>query len=338
MSIDYDISIITVSYNCKKYLQECLQSVAEEIKNCGLNVEMIVVESESTDGTKKLIGLKKYKWVKWMEVKNRGFGAGNNVGMKIAKGKYIFLLNPDTKIVKNALNEMFEYMQMHEDIGVLGPRIVYGDGSLQISAYDSYPGLWSAFLENTLLDRLGYWLFPKWIYPGKLFSRALHTKKQREVAHLLGAALMVRKLVYEVVGGFDERFFLYRDETDWQYRIKLAEWKIVYYPLATVIHFEGKSTGDTRFKKENWMRKLDMYLPSVYKYQNKWGGWISEYLLWMIYVLGSVWTILVLMVVGIVNNTLGWVVNRWREKINKSIVDIVSYHWAILYWHVRKLF
>lgn len=333
-----DISIVTVSFNCKEYLQKCLESVKQEIKNSGLNVEMIVVESESKDGTKDLIKLKKYHWIKWIEVENKGFGAGNNVGMRVTKGKYILLLNPDAELKKDTLGKMFEYMQMHDDVGVLGPKIVYGDGSLQISAYDNYPGLMSAFLENTLLDRVAYWLWPDKIYPGKLFSRALHNKKEREVAHLLGAALMIRKIVYEVVGEFDEQFFMFREETDLQYRIKKADWKIVYYPKTVVVHHEGKSTGEARFKKENWMRKLNLYLPSVYKYQRKWGFNGSEWVLWLIYVLGSMWTILILTMILIINNIFGWIKYDFKIKVNKSCFDIMVYHWVILYWHIRRVF
>lgn len=328
-----DISIVIVSYNCKSYLQKCLESVEQAQKKSGLVVETIVVDNNSQDGTKKLKQYKKYAWVKWIDADNNGFGAGNNIGLKRSKGKYIFLLNPDTELSGNCLWKMFEYMQMHVDVGVLGPKLVYGDGSLQISAYDNFPCLLSAFWENTLLDRVGYWLFSNWIYPGKLFSRELHSNYDREVAHLIGAAMLVRHEVYDMVDGFDEQFFMYREETDWQYRMKMVGWKIVYFPKVKVVHFEGKSTGETRFKKENWLKKLDMYLPSVYKYQRKWGGTGSQWVLWLIYILGSVWTIFILLWIWILNNVFGWVMNNMRKKINKSIVDIATYHWMILYWH-----
>ncbi len=333
-----DISIVIVSYNCKEYLQKCLLSVQKESKNSGLIVETIVADNDSSDGTKKMQELKKYDWVQWINAKNNGFGAGNNIGMKKAKGKFIFLLNPDTELKKNCLWKMFEYMQMNEEIGVLGPRVVYGDNTAQITAYDNFPGLWSAFLENTLLDRLFYRVFPKIMYPGKLFSRELHDRDTRDVAHLLGAAIMVRHVAYEIVGDFDEQFFLFREETDWQYRIKNAGWRIVYMPKATIVHYEGKSTGEARFKKENWMKKLNLYLPSVYKYQRKWGGMFSEWILWMIYTLGSVWTIFVLIIIWVLNNVFGWLVNDFRKKVNRSVVDIIVYHWAILVWHIRKVF
>jgi len=149
--------------------------------------------------------------------------------------------------------------------------------------------------------------------------------------------LIVRHIVYETVGEFDEQFFMFREETDWQYRIKSAGWDIVYMPQAIVIHHEGKSTGETRFVKEKWMRKLNLYLPSVYKYQKKWGGLLSEWLLWMIYIFGSIWTMIVLTLVWLLNNVFGWLKNDYRKKVNKSINNIATYHWAILYWHVRKL-
>jgi len=337
--IKVDVSVIIVSYNCRDYLRQCLMSLEKEIKHSGLKVETIVVDNSSTDGTNKMIGLKKYGWVKWIEAENNGFGAGNNLGIKESKGDYIFLLNPDTELKEGCIWQCFEYMQMNKEVGVLGPKVVYGDGVVQISAFDNFPGVISAWLENTLLDRVLYKLWPKRNYPGKLFSRSWHINGQiREVAHVLGAAMWVRRSAYRLVGGFDEKFFLFREETDWQYRIRLAGWHVVYFPEAEVIHYEGKSTGEARFKKESWMKKLNWYLPSVYLFQKKWGSDWSLWWVWAAYVFGSIWTIIVLFFLWLINNTVGWVAGSWRGRINNSIGNIVVYHWAILAWHVGKLY
>lgn len=330
-----DISIVTVSYNCHEYLIDCLESLRQDKISNGLNIEVIVVDNNSTDGTKKMIGLKKYAWVKWIEAENHGYGAGNNLGLKKARGKYIFLLNPDTKIKKGNLWKLFEYMETHEGVGIVAPKLVFGDGSLQVNAFDAFPGLISGWLENTLFDRFFYWLWPDKIYPGKLFSKSLHDQ-EREVAHVLGAAMFCRREVYECAGGFDERFFLFREETDWQRRIRKCGYKIVFWPEVVIKHFEGKSTGEARLKSENWMRKLNWYLPSVYKYQKKWHGDLSTLILICFYFFGSIWTLLVLGVIFVVNNLLLWVKPIWRSKINKSVRSIAIYHWAIIYWHLGR--
>jgi GT2 family glycosyltransferase len=337
--INFDVSIVIVSYNCKEYLRKCLWSVEKEIKRSGLQVETIVVDNDSIDGTKKLKDLKMFDWVKWIDVPNRGFGAGNNVGMKESRGDYLFLLNPDTELTEGSLWKCYEYLQMNKEVDVLGPRLEYDDGTVQISAFDNFPGIISAFLENTLLDRVFYKILPNVVYPGKLFSRSMHQKgKVREMAHVLGAAMWVKRSIYKLSGGFDEKYFLFREETDWQYRIKLAGGRIVYFPKAVVIHHEGKSTGEARFKKDSWQKKLNWYMPSVYYFQKKWGGDWSMWLVWGCYIFGSMWTILILILLVILNNTLGLVLGGYRNKINKSIGNIIVYHWAMLSWHVGKLY
>ncbi len=330
-----DVSIIIVGYNCKKHLIDCLRTVKEDIGGSGLKVEVIVVDNSSNEEINDLIGQGDYGWLEFVRTENRGFGAANNVGLKMAKGKYFFLLNPDTAVEKGVIKYLFDYLEKNNWVGVAGPKLVFGDGSLQISAFDNYPGVISAVLENTLLDRVFYWLFPQTIYPGKLFSKKMHDRK-REVAHLMGAAMFMRREVYDQIGGFDENFFMYREETDWQYRMKQAGWKIVYNPEVTVTHFEGCSTGEARFKKD-WQRKLDMYLPSVYRFEKKWGGTVKMILVIMAYFLGSIWTLLVLGVIWLINNIFGWVMNEKRQEINRSIGDIAIYHWALIVWHVRYL-
>jgi N-acetylglucosaminyl-diphospho-decaprenol L-rhamnosyltransferase len=335
MPTEMDISIIIVSYNCKSYLQRCLQSVRADIQHSGLAVEVIVIDNDSTDGTRDLMKMKKYGWVRWVKTKNNGFGAGNNIGLKKANGQYIFLLNPDTEIEPGALWKLREYLRENPTVGVVGPRLVYGDGSLQISAFDSFPGWWSALTENTLLDRLLFRLFPRTIYYGKQYSRALHDR-ERQVAHLLGAALFCRREVYEQVGDFDEQFFLFREETDWQRRIRLAGWQMAFFPGVTVTHFEGKSTGDSRHKLAAWCKKLNSYLPSVYKYQAKWyGDWTAGVLV-AIFVGGAIWTELLLLLCLVINNTIGWLLGKRRVRINKSIYNIGYYHWAVLQWHLSR--
>ena len=335
-NLKHDISIVIVTYNGKDFFVDCIQSVKEEIKRSGLNVEVIVVDNGSTDGLRGLSENKKYSWLRWILSTNTGFSGGNNKGMKAAAGKYFFLLNGDTILRKGTLKNLYNYLENKPEVGVVGPRLSFGDGSLQISAYDNYPDLLSALLENTLLDRLLYWLFPYVVYPGKLFSRKMFDR-EREVKHLLGAALFLRREVYDKTGGFDELFFMFREETDWQRRIRNTGWKIMYYPEVKVTHFEGGSTGQARFKKQ-WGRKLDYYLPSVYAFEVKWGGVAASWILVLIYFIGSLFTLMVLLVVYILINLFGWVRPDFRRKANQSVEDIAIYHWAIVKWHLGRWF
>lgn len=330
---EVDVSVVIVGYNCEPFLRPCLDSLQADIKASGLKVEVIVVNN-ATDNTRKIAKEKKYAWAKWVDAVNRGFGAGQNEGMKVAEGEYFFLLNPDTEIKKGTLKKFYDYLQKDSRIGLVGPKLLFGDGSLQISAFDNFPRLFSGWLENTLLDRVGYWLFPETNYPGKMFSRSLHSK-ERQVAHLLGAALFMRREIYDVIGGFDEQFFMFREETDWMKRISEAGWEIWYNPKIVVIHYEGGSTDQSR-RSNVWMRKLGMYLPSVYKYQKKWFGILSAYLLICFYFFGSMWTLFVLGLILIINNTFGLLLPKFRDRVNNSVRNIAIYHWAVISWHVLR--
>lgn len=330
-----DVSIITVSYNCREYLQMCLDAVKKAMANSHLNVEMIVVDNDSTDGTKAIKNDKKYEWIKWIDAENKGFAAGNNRGMELAKGKYLFLINPDTEIGPDNLFKLKEFIESKENVGMVGPRLVYGDGSLQISALDSEPTLLTAFLENTLLDRVFYKLFPDRIYPGKYFSIKLHDRI-REVDHVLGAAMFLPREVFDKVGRLDEDcFFFSREESDWQKRIKLAGWRVLYWPEVTVIHHEGKASGEARFS-QNWPKKLDLDLPSAFRYERKWRGGFSAWILMMIYFLGSIWTISILLWFYLAVSIFGWLMPKKRERWLHSIVYIMYYHWNIIKWLVGR--
>lgn len=315
----------------------CLDATRKVIDSTDLAVEMIVVDNNSTDGTKNLSKDEKYGWVRWVDADNRGFAAGNNRGMELARGDYFFLINPDTEIELGILDKLVEFVRQRNEVGLVGPRLVYGDSSLQISALDSEPSLLTAFWENTLLDRVMYRLFPKWIYPGKYFSVSMHDRT-RQVDHVLGAAMFLSRRVYDKVGALDEQtFFFSREESDWQKRIKQAGWKIIYWPEVTVIHHEGKASGEARFT-QNWSNKLDLDLPAAFRYERKWRGEWSAFALMLIYWFGSIWTILVLIPVYLLISIFGLMWSKKREKWLHSIVYIMYYHWHIIKWLVRRWF
>jgi len=330
-----DVSIITVSYNCREYLQQCLAAVRKVIDQTELSVEMIVVDNDSTDGTKNFINDEKYRWVKWIESPNLGFAAGNNRGMESARGKYFFLINPDTEIPEGILDQLVAFIGDRPRTGLVGPRLVFGDGTLQISALDSEPTLLTAFLENTLLDRVFYRLFPFWIYPGKYFSAKMHDRT-RVVDHVLGAAMFLPREVYEKVGPLDSNFFFSREESDWQKRIKMAGWEIVYWPEVTVVHHEGKASGEARFT-QNWSNKLDLDLPAAFRYERKWRGSVSAFILMLIYWCGAVWTLEVLLILYVIVSLLGGFFPFKKDKWLHSIIYIMHYHWNILKWMAGRL-
>ncbi len=234
-----------VSYNVQELLIECLQSIAENPasipaqsspRRAAKQVEVIVVDSASTDGTAEAIR-NQFPWVRLIEPgQNVGFSKGNNIGIEAASGDHILLLNPDTLIVDSAVALLSDYLDSHPAVGVVGPQLLNQDGTVQ-SSRRRFPTLSTALFEST-------WLQP--MAPRSIL-RAYYVQDHADgetvdVDWVTGAALMVRREVIEQVGGLDEGFFMYSEELDWQRRIKQAGWKIAYYPEAQVIHYGGKSS------------------------------------------------------------------------------------------------
>ena len=191
---------------------------------------------------------------------NRGFTGGNNQGLALARGRYVFFLNPDTEVVGDALAVMVAYLDAHSEIGALGPQLRYGDGSLQ-SSCRRFPTFATALFESTPLA----WHWPASRNPwarryrmedqvSGIRDQGSGTRGQGEVAAdslahtgqdvdwVVGAALMVRREVLVQIGGFDEGYFMYSEELDLCRRIKQAGWRIIHQPAAQVIHYEGKSS------------------------------------------------------------------------------------------------
>ncbi len=234
-----ELSIIIVSWNVKDLLKRCLESIFDsDYAGEPGRLEVIVVDNASSDGSAEMV-LSDFPQVRLLEnSQNLGFTRANNQGIEVAGGRFVFFLNPDAEIVGDALGTMVEFMESHPEVGALGPRLLYPDGSIQ-SSRRRFPGVATLFLESTLIQR--------WWKRNKILSRYYmedrSPEETQEVDWLVGAAIMARREVLDQVGGFDEGFFMYSEELDWCRRAKDAGWKIVYLPTAAIIHHEGKSSG-----------------------------------------------------------------------------------------------
>lgn len=237
-----DLSIVIVSWNVRELLRRCLDSIYSPL-NRGreqgerpLTTEVIVVDNASTDGSAALVATEFPQVRLIANAENRGFTGGNNQGIAVSRGRYVMLLNPDTEVVGDALAAMVTYMDSRPEVGVLGPQLLYPDGSVQ-SSRRRFPTFGTALFESTWLQ--------SWAPPGLLERYYVLDRRDDETSEVdwvMGACLVVRREVIEQVGGLDEGFFMYSDEPDWCKRIKDAGWKVVYFPGARVIHHEGKSS------------------------------------------------------------------------------------------------
>jgi len=231
-----DISIIIVNYNVKEFLQNLLHSLEKASSN--ISTEIIIVDNASDDGSVEFIR-EKFPEVKIIANKiNLGFGKANNQALKQASGKYILLINPDSVVSEDTFERMITFFENNPTAGLAGCKILNPDGTLQLACRRSFPGPWTSFCKVTGLSTL----FPK----SKLFARYNLTyhdeNKTYEVDAVSGSFMMIRKEVYDNVGGFDEDFFMYGEDLDLSYRIQKAGYKVYYVHETQIIHYKGEST------------------------------------------------------------------------------------------------
>jgi GT2 family glycosyltransferase len=281
-----ELSIVIVSWNVRELLLMCLESIAQgeahrqdRATDTLPHVEVIVVDSESQDGSADAVR-ERFPWVQVIEPgRNVGFALGNNIGMQTSEGRYVLLLNPDTKVLDDALTILTLYMETHPEVGVIGPQLLNDDGSVQ-SSRRRFPTLATAFFEST-------WLQPA--APRRILTQYnmldRDDNETLSVDWVTGAAIMVRREVIEQVGGLDEGFFMYSEELDWQRRIKAAGWTVVYYPEAKIIHYGGKSS-------EQVVAQRDAHFhTSKIRYFRKHHGWAVATALWLFLLGNYVWQI-----------------------------------------------
>jgi hypothetical protein len=227
---EVDLSIIIVAWNVRDLVLDCLESIREA--KLGVSYEVIVVDNGSADGTVEAVQAK-YPSTRMLALpKNIGFGAGNNRGMEVMRGRHAVLLNSDTIVLPGGLEACVAFLDAHPEVGVVGPQLLNPDRSKQNCIHNS-PTLVSELLGQSLLRRL----FPR-RYPSKLvdYDRPL------EVEAVLGACLFARREVIEQVGLIDEAYFFFLEETDWCHRIRAAGWKVFHLPDPKVVHLYGEST------------------------------------------------------------------------------------------------
>jgi N-acetylglucosaminyl-diphospho-decaprenol L-rhamnosyltransferase len=232
-----DLSIIIVSYNTIDLLNKCLSSIEAWLEANSHTGEIIVVDNASTDGTAGMIR-RRFPDVTLIENKrNSGFAAANNQGIQAARGQFIVLLNPDTTVLGDAFGQMADYLTTNPEAGIVGPKLLYPDGSVQ-SSRRRFPTRLTGYLESTIVQ--DYW--PDNRVVRRYYMDDRPDDKTQSVDWLVGACLMVRREAIEAVGLLDERYFMYSEEVEWCYRMKQSAWRVIYLPQASVIHHEGASS------------------------------------------------------------------------------------------------
>ncbi len=237
------ISVIIISYNTRRMTLDCLRTLDVALE--GLESEILVVDNASTDDSVRAVREAFPRARLLANEKNSGFGAANNQAMAVARGDYFLLLNSDAFPEPGAIRAMLDFLRANPKTGVVGPRTHNADGSLQLSCF-RLPSPRYVWLENM------------WLSDG--YRRWPHDAVRR-VDFVIGACMLVRREVYEKVGGFDERFFMYSEEADWQRRIHDAGWEIAFTPGARITHLGGASGATNRaLINRHFFDSLDAYV------------------------------------------------------------------------------
>jgi GT2 family glycosyltransferase len=202
-----------------------------------IHLELIVVDNDSADDSADMVA-QEFPRVKLIRSdRNLGFPGGNNLGYRHSTGRYFMLLNSDTVVPKGALTALLRFADTEPRAGLIGPRVLNPDGTMQMSCR-RFPSLGAGLFRNTPLGRL----FPNNRYTREYLMSDFAHDQVREVDWLSGCALMARREMVEDVGLLDEAFFMYCEDVDWAYRARQQGWKAVYFPGATIIHEIGRST------------------------------------------------------------------------------------------------
>ena len=230
------VSVVFVSYNTRELTLRAIETLYADIETAAFGVEVIVVDNNSHDGSSEAIAGRFPDVILIRSEENLGFGRGNNRGARSASGRFLFFLNTDTETRSGTLSNLVEIASADDETGAVGARLEHPDGSEQDSII-LVPRLWRIFCQFFWLDRIDLRLFSS-VVLNQVDRDAL---QQIEAAH--GAALMVRRSLFERVGAFDPDYFMYFEEADLCTRIREAGYTIFYVPNARVMHHVSASSS-----------------------------------------------------------------------------------------------
>ena len=251
----YALSICIPTRQAKALLRDCLQSIYANTHQ--VTFEIIVVDNDSRDGTVEMLR-DEFPAVRVIaNDHNAGFTRPTNQALQVSCGRYALLLNNDTVILSDALDQLVEFADAHPDAGIVTPKVLNRDGTLQKQCRRSFATPWDLFCYFSGLSRL----YPK----SPLFARYLVTYRDENETHTVdavsGSCMLIRREVIDQIGLLDERFFAYQEDADFCFRAHQAGWQVYYYPGAQIVHYA--SQGGSRINPYRsiweWHRSYFLY-------------------------------------------------------------------------------
>jgi GT2 family glycosyltransferase len=272
-----DVSIVIVNWNTREILQDCLRSVYEQTQE--ILFEVIVIDNASSDGSAEMVR-QIFPTVTLIEnTQNRGFAAANNQGIGISRGRYVLLLNSDTIVLDGAVQKSVRYADRHPDVGILGCQVWENETTLQRTCF-RFPSVLNLLLHILGLDRL----FPQSRFFGREKMAEWKRDTERDVDVVSGMFMLVRREAMDQIGGMDEDYFVYAEETDWCKRFWKAGWRCVFSPVARIIHRDGGSKSTEQVSVRMFVQQQKSLL-IFHRKQCGWFAWIAARFLYILFML-----------------------------------------------------
>ena len=254
-----ELSIIIVNWNGGNLLQRCVETIVSS--RPVTSYEVVIIDNASEDdsldqlrSSEPLAPLIANQQLRiFNNSENRGFGAANNQGFAFTNAPFLFLLNLDTEMRPGTIDTLMETIKSDSRIGVCGPKILNTDGSLQVSAFFNPPRVWHTILSQLKL----YNLLPHRLRGELLLGGHWDHDRLRSVPMLSGAAMLARRTMIDEVGGFNEQFHMYSEDTEWCWRITKAGWKLMFVPDAVLLHHGAESSKKRWSEKERLRVRLE---------------------------------------------------------------------------------
>jgi N-acetylglucosaminyl-diphospho-decaprenol L-rhamnosyltransferase len=244
------LDVVVVSYRCRALLRNCLRSL--EMHPARLRMSIYVVDNASGDGTVEMLA-EEFPDVEAIALSsNAGFSVANNIGIRRGAGRYVLVLNPDTRVTAGALDHMLELMEERRDVGISGCRLELNDGSFDHAAKRSFPTIVGALGHFTGIGRRDR-------ASNRLAQYRAPEVEHGEVDAVNGAFMLLRRSALEEVGLFDEGFWMYMEDLDLCFRFARAGWKTWYESSVTIVHVKAATSGTNRKPRLNYAFHYSMY-------------------------------------------------------------------------------
>ncbi len=274
------LSIIIVSFNTKEVTKKCLLSLKKNFIRYPLDYEITVVDNNSQDESIQMLQDLEKQWQNlhiFLSKKNLGFGKGNNFGLKKSKGKYILYLNSDVIVADLDFRDLIKIMEGQRNIGALTVKVVLPNGEIDPASHRGFPNLWRSLTYFFGLEKLfaKVPVLNKWF--GGYHLIHLNLKEVHEIDAPTGAFIFTQKSIIDKLGGFDKDFFMYGEDLEMSYQIKELGYKIIYYPLWSVLHLKyssGLKTKDTKIKSTTRFHFYDSMKIFYQKHYSKDNFWL----------------------------------------------------------------